>query len=174
MRSHGRISTVLWLSIAFDSVSVASLEVGTLVMLFKYIFLSWTYAAWLTNSSLLFTGLLINRETVASALQWLHTISIFHAAFEASCCESATIPPFERDDFCLARCRCTHLWVVVRSWTRPPSSYHPHCLWSSSPGSSVLPSFQRLKGTDDIVGNTVVLVAQHIAPGYLICGFHDR
>ena len=43
-------SLVLWLSIAFDSVSVASL-VGTLVMLFKYVFLSWTYAAWLTNSA---------------------------------------------------------------------------------------------------------------------------
>jgi ABC-type multidrug transport system permease subunit len=59
-------SVVLWLSIAFDSVSVASL-VGTLVMLFN----------------LLFTGLLINRETVAPALRWLHTISFFHAAFEA-------------------------------------------------------------------------------------------
>ncbi|EAU83316.2 ATP-dependent permease [Coprinopsis cinerea okayama7 len=59
-------SVVLLLSIAFESVSVASL-VGTLVMLFN----------------LLFTGLLINRETVAPMLQWLHTISFFHAAFEA-------------------------------------------------------------------------------------------
>ena len=33
--------------------------------------------------SLLFTGLLINRETVTPILQWLHTISFFHAAFEA-------------------------------------------------------------------------------------------
>ena len=33
--------------------------------------------------SLLFTGLLINRETVPSAFQWLHTVSFFHAAFEA-------------------------------------------------------------------------------------------
>lgn len=76
-------SVVLWLSIAFDSVSVASL-VGTLVMLFKYVFLSWTLRC-LANEqrSLLFTGLLINRETVAPALQWLHTISFFHAAFEA-------------------------------------------------------------------------------------------
>ncbi|KAJ8518673.1 hypothetical protein ONZ45_g4288 [Pleurotus djamor] len=59
-------SVVLWLSIAFDSISVASL-VGTLVMLFN----------------LLFTGLLINRESVPVFLQWLHTISFFHAAFEA-------------------------------------------------------------------------------------------
>ncbi|KAF7423980.1 hypothetical protein PC9H_009280 [Pleurotus ostreatus] len=59
-------SVVLWLSIAFDSISVASL-VGTLVMLFN----------------LLFTGLLINRESVSPWLQWLHTISFFHAAFEA-------------------------------------------------------------------------------------------
>jgi len=57
---------VLLLSIAFSSISVASL-VGTLVMLFN----------------LLFTGLLINRETVVPVLQWLHTISFFHAAFEA-------------------------------------------------------------------------------------------
>jgi hypothetical protein len=33
--------------------------------------------------SLLFTGLLINRDTVVPALQWLHTVSFFHAAFEA-------------------------------------------------------------------------------------------
>lgn len=59
-------SVVLWLSIAFASISVASL-VGTLVMLFN----------------LLFTGLLINRETVMPVFQWLHTLSFFHAAFEA-------------------------------------------------------------------------------------------
>ncbi|KAJ4490766.1 hypothetical protein J3R30DRAFT_3424942 [Lentinula aciculospora] len=59
-------SAVLWLSIAFESVSVASL-IGTLIMLYN----------------LLFTGLLINRETVTMALQFLHTISFFHAAFEA-------------------------------------------------------------------------------------------
>ncbi|KAF9533977.1 hypothetical protein CPB83DRAFT_873410 [Crepidotus variabilis] len=59
-------SVVLWLSIAFASTSVASL-VGTLIMLFN----------------LLFTGLLINRESVTPAFQWLHTVSFFHAAFEA-------------------------------------------------------------------------------------------
>ncbi|KAF5359246.1 hypothetical protein D9756_003527 [Leucocoprinus leucothites] len=59
-------SVVLLLSIAFDSISVASL-VGTLVMLFN----------------LMFTGLLINRETVPAAFRWLHTVSFFHAAFEA-------------------------------------------------------------------------------------------
>ena len=36
-----------------------------------------------TPYSLMFTGLLINRETVPVAFQWLHTISFFHAAFEA-------------------------------------------------------------------------------------------
>ncbi|KAF5342525.1 hypothetical protein D9611_002045 [Ephemerocybe angulata] len=59
-------SVVLMLSVTFENVSVASL-VGTLVMLFN----------------LLFTGLLINRGTVAPVLQWLHTVSFFHAAFEA-------------------------------------------------------------------------------------------
>ncbi|KAF8625236.1 hypothetical protein AX17_006902, partial [Amanita inopinata Kibby_2008] len=59
-------SVVLWMSIAFESINVASL-VGTLVMLYN----------------LLFTGLLINRETVIKPLQWLHTLSFFHAAFEA-------------------------------------------------------------------------------------------
>ncbi|KAH7921598.1 hypothetical protein BV22DRAFT_1132146 [Leucogyrophana mollusca] len=59
-------SVILLLSITFASTSVASL-VGTLVMLFN----------------LLFTGLLINRDTVTPVLQWLHTISFFHAAFEA-------------------------------------------------------------------------------------------
>ncbi|KAJ6544972.1 hypothetical protein DFH09DRAFT_1040442 [Mycena vulgaris] len=57
---------VLFLSIAIASTSVAGLA-GTLVMLFN----------------LMFTGLLINRESVPVALRWLHTISFFHAAFEA-------------------------------------------------------------------------------------------
>ncbi|KAH8822872.1 hypothetical protein DL96DRAFT_1683868 [Flagelloscypha sp. PMI_526] len=59
-------SIVLWLSIAFSTVGVASL-VGTLIMLFN----------------LLFTGLLINRESVPEGLRWLHEASFFHAAFEA-------------------------------------------------------------------------------------------
>ncbi|KAI5990869.1 hypothetical protein F5J12DRAFT_862567 [Pisolithus orientalis] len=59
-------SVILLLSISFESTSVGSL-VGTLIMLFN----------------LLFTGLLVNRETVTPALQWLHTVSFFHAAFEA-------------------------------------------------------------------------------------------
>jgi len=59
-------SIILLLSIAFASVGVGSL-VGTLIMLFN----------------LLFTGLLINRETVSDYFQWLFTLSFFHAAFEA-------------------------------------------------------------------------------------------
>ncbi|KAI0775145.1 hypothetical protein BD413DRAFT_294544 [Trametes elegans] len=59
-------SVILLLSIAFASTSVSSL-VGTLIMLFN----------------LLFTGLLINRKSVPAAFQWLHTMSFFHAAFEA-------------------------------------------------------------------------------------------
>ncbi|KAF8330210.1 hypothetical protein F5887DRAFT_896041 [Amanita rubescens] len=59
-------AVVLWLSIAFESSSLASLT-GTLIMLYN----------------LLFTGLLINRDTVIKPLQWLHTVSFFHAAFEA-------------------------------------------------------------------------------------------
>ncbi|KAI6025447.1 hypothetical protein EDC04DRAFT_2869360 [Pisolithus marmoratus] len=53
-------SVILLLSISFESTSVGSL-VGTLIMLFN----------------LLFTGLLVNRETITPALQWLHTISFF-------------------------------------------------------------------------------------------------
>ena len=80
-------SVVLWLSIAFASVSVASL-VGTLIMLFKFVdFFILSYGCELIyhhrENSLLFTGLLINRESVTPAFQWLHTISFFHAAFEA-------------------------------------------------------------------------------------------
>ncbi|EIN10088.1 hypothetical protein PUNSTDRAFT_102090 [Punctularia strigosozonata HHB-11173 SS5] len=59
-------SVVLLLSVAFESTGVASF-VGTLIMLFN----------------ILFTGLLINRETVSKFFQWLHTISFYHAAFEA-------------------------------------------------------------------------------------------
>ncbi|TFK49732.1 hypothetical protein OE88DRAFT_1713443 [Heliocybe sulcata] len=59
-------TVILLLSVAFENTGVASLA-GTLVILFN----------------LLFTGLLINRESVPKAFQWLHTISFFHAAFEA-------------------------------------------------------------------------------------------
>jgi len=59
-------TAVLFVSIAFESTSVASL-VGTLIMLYN----------------LLFTGLLINKDTLGAGLQWLLTISFFHAAFEA-------------------------------------------------------------------------------------------
>ncbi|KAH9954037.1 hypothetical protein BC827DRAFT_1245250 [Russula dissimulans] len=59
-------SVILLISIACENTSVASL-IGTMVMLFN----------------LLFTGLLINRSKVKPWLQWLHTVSFFHAAFEA-------------------------------------------------------------------------------------------
>ena len=73
-------SVVLWLSIAFDSVT------GKFSWDSRYVQvrLSLLDLRCLANEqrSLLFTGLLINRETVAPALQWLHTISFFHATFE--------------------------------------------------------------------------------------------
>jgi len=59
-------SAVLFLSVAFADTGVASL-VGTLVMLFN----------------LLFTGLLVNRDSVPDYFSWLFSISFFHAGFEA-------------------------------------------------------------------------------------------
>ncbi|KAF8717776.1 ABC-2 type transporter, partial [Rhizoctonia solani] len=59
-------SVVMLISVVFSQTSVASL-VGTLVMLFN----------------LLFTGLLINRDSVPRALEWLYYVSFFHAGFEA-------------------------------------------------------------------------------------------
>ncbi|TCD61218.1 hypothetical protein EIP91_008769 [Steccherinum ochraceum] len=57
---------VLLLSIAIADVGVAGL-LGTLIMLFN----------------LLFTGLLINSDSLHPAFAWLQTVSFFHAAFEA-------------------------------------------------------------------------------------------
>jgi len=57
---------VMLLSVACPNTGVASL-VGTLVML----------------ANLLFTGLLINAQSVHWAFRWLFTASFFHAAFEA-------------------------------------------------------------------------------------------
>lgn len=59
-------SVVLLLSVVIRNAGVANLA-GSLVMLFN----------------LLFAGLLINREKLPAALQWLETGSFFHAAFEA-------------------------------------------------------------------------------------------
>jgi len=49
-----------------SDVGVANL-VGTLVMLYN----------------LLFAGLLVNRDSTAKAVSWLHAVSFFHAAYEA-------------------------------------------------------------------------------------------
>ncbi|KAJ7234181.1 hypothetical protein B0H12DRAFT_1143058 [Mycena haematopus] len=71
-RANGYYSTFTYFlsKVLFDilplDTSVAGLA-GTLVMLFN----------------LMFTGLLINRESVPVAFRWLHTVSFFHAAFEA-------------------------------------------------------------------------------------------
>ncbi|BGP38555.1 FAD-dependent urate hydroxylase [Rhodotorula kratochvilovae] len=59
-------SVVLLLSIVIKNQGVANL-VGSLVMLFN----------------LLFAGLLINKDKLPRYLQWLETMSFFHAAFEA-------------------------------------------------------------------------------------------
>lgn len=76
-------SVILLLSVSFASVSVSSL-VGTLIMLFKYVTLVLNLLSLLTTTvSLLFTGLLVNRETLNPSFQWLHDISFFHAAYEA-------------------------------------------------------------------------------------------
>lgn len=75
----------LLLSVGIASLGVASFF-GTLIMLFKYVFASCPcegLQSLMFKHSLLFTGLLINRDSVPWFLQWLHTISFFHAGFEA-------------------------------------------------------------------------------------------
>lgn len=79
-------SVVLFISIAFESTGVASL-VGTLVMLFKCVSFTCMISVYPLSrgffaSSLLFTGLLVNRDTLGR-WDFLNTISFFHAAFEA-------------------------------------------------------------------------------------------
>lgn len=59
-------SAVFFISIAIKDTGVANL-VGSLTMLF----------------SLLFAGLLINRDRIPVGLQWLQHLSFFHAAYEA-------------------------------------------------------------------------------------------
>ncbi|KAG8827976.1 hypothetical protein FRC19_010484 [Serendipita sp. 401] len=58
-------SVVLFVSIAIENTAVAGL-VGTLIML----------------ENLLFAGLLVNRNAVAPYLDWLFSLSFFHAAYE--------------------------------------------------------------------------------------------
>lgn len=59
-------SAVLFISIAIKDTGLANL-VGSLTMLF----------------SLLFAGLLINRDRIPPYLRWLQHLSFFHAAYEA-------------------------------------------------------------------------------------------
>lgn len=75
-------SVILLISIAMASSSVASL-VGTTVILYKYVLLNWMLRlVTFQYYSLLFAGLLINRETLGN-LSWLLDTSISHAAYEA-------------------------------------------------------------------------------------------
>jgi len=81
-------SVVLLLSILIKNAGVANL-VGSLVMLFKYVTFLFVISDQLSLTrvlalrSLLFAGLLINRDKLPSWLRWLETWSFFHAAFEA-------------------------------------------------------------------------------------------
>ncbi|KAI9439745.1 hypothetical protein H4582DRAFT_1942565 [Lactarius indigo] len=75
-------TVILLISIACANTSVASL-IGTMVMLFN----------------LLFTGLLINRSKVNPWLQWLHTVSFFHAAFEALAVNELRFLQLKEDKF---------------------------------------------------------------------------
>lgn len=74
-------SVVLFVSIAIANTGVASL-VGTLIMLYKSVF-ELLFTLCTHYFSLLFAGLLINRDSINQYLDWLHTISFFHAAYEA-------------------------------------------------------------------------------------------
>jgi hypothetical protein len=51
-------------------------------MLYKYGFLHLFESYTNKKFSLLFAGLLINRDTVSPYVDWLHTFSFYHAAFE--------------------------------------------------------------------------------------------
>lgn len=83
-------SVVMLVSLVVAEAGVANL-LGSLIMLFKWVhhlyFLSyidtnfgeWAILAW----SLLFAGLLVNREKLPQHTGWLLDVSFFHAAFEA-------------------------------------------------------------------------------------------
>ena len=74
-------SVILFVSIAIADTAVAGL-VGTLIMLQKYV-TSLFESLLLIPCSLLFAGLLVNRDTISPWLDWLHVLSFFHAAYEA-------------------------------------------------------------------------------------------
>jgi len=74
-------SVILFVSIAISNTAVAGL-VGTLIMLYKYAFFLPFESHTNQIFSLLFAGLLINRDTVSPYVDWLHTFSFYHAAFE--------------------------------------------------------------------------------------------
>jgi hypothetical protein len=82
---------VLWLSIAFARVSIASL-VGTLAMSPNFVFGMFSSRSSHPNCNnflrfiffgLLFTGFLINPESLIPALRWLYAVSFFRATFGA-------------------------------------------------------------------------------------------
>lgn len=75
-------SVVLLISIVVADTGVANL-IGSLVMLFKYVRESVLHALADGVGSLLFAGLLINREKLPRGTGWLQDASFFHAAFEA-------------------------------------------------------------------------------------------
>ena len=95
--------------------------------------------------SLLFTGLLINRSKVKPWLQWLHTVSFFHAAFEALAVNelrflqlkedkvSCSSFPYTKRDANLTRVHSTELSSTSQ---QPRSSPHSDCGRSRSGGQT--------------------------------------
>ena len=90
------------------------------------------------NNSLLFTGLLINRETVVPILQWLHTISFFHAAFEALAVNELRYLQLKqvkvRADILHSPSNLAYLGCVVRCGVRRSGCYDPFDFRTSRTG----------------------------------------
>lgn len=107
--------------------------------------------------SLLFTGLLINRSKVKPWLQWLHTVSFFHAAFEALAVNELRFLQLKEDKVCTLSIPCiklinlTRVYGTVRSRARRPGGNDPLYVWTA---------------------RAVVLVAKHHVTGHFLRHVH--
>lgn len=93
--------------------------------------------------SLLFTGLLINRESVTPILRWLHTVSFFHAAFEALAVNELRWLQLKEVKVCLVPVLLLLMFSqqsIVRSRARSTSRDYLICLWFTSSGEFHTPS----------------------------------
>ena len=124
--------------------------------------------------SLLFTGLLINRESITPAFRWLHTVSFFHAAFEALAVNELRwlqLKEIKVRTFVPVNGLNSHCYSQYGVELDLPAATILSVFGLRAQASSTTPFELRFDANSFVA---VLLVAQYIAVGHLLCYVYGR